>query len=312
MRKCFIILLTAILLCGSLAACAPKEGFQSPPPKSIVYLGGASILNQFSVTGGPGDPSGQKDIVVSVPSTLVMDGFHFAIVGEMNNGAQTILVTEEDLEPGSYLTITEEEYADYDTFSLTMDYTWEDTLMSMRNINLLSMEDVSSLSQEAANLTTTPPISQTFQIPQSTEYVPTAQEDHMALLTADNPSIEVFTASSEDYDGDGEADSVIFYYDRDTDMDAPAPLSISVYTQGHIRYSFGYDPDHSWIFTSEPEICFHHNILTIYVFCQRQDDPDSEPTYLQVDFTCEPDKNATNTKISTYKYSEVYPLKDID
>lgn len=155
MRKKTIAVIA--LLCVILCACSPNADnttdpstspLRSCPPESLLYLGGAAILNEFTVTGGPSDAGGQKDIVVFVPFTLVKDGFYFAIVGEKDDGTQTILATQDDLEPGSYLKITEDQYTDFDSFSLTMDYTWEGTLMSMRTINLFTMEEQSSVTQE--------------------------------------------------------------------------------------------------------------------------------------------------------------------
>lgn len=155
MRKKTIAVIA--LLCVILCACSPNADnttdpstspLRSCPPESLLYLGGAAILNEFTVTGGPSDAGGQKDIVVYVPSTLVMDGFHFAVVGETNDGTRTIMITQDVLTPGSYFVIEQEQFADFDTFSMTMDYSWEGTLMSMRNINLLTLEEASSVSQE--------------------------------------------------------------------------------------------------------------------------------------------------------------------
>lgn len=149
---CLVLILLLSLGCSSQTqeTSVPEtvKSSQACPPESLLYLGGAAILNDFSVTGGPSDAGGQKDIVVFVPFTLVKDGFYFSIVGEKDDGSQTILATQDDLEPGSYLKITEDQYTDFDSFSLTMDYTWEGTLMSMRTINLFTMEEQSSVTQE--------------------------------------------------------------------------------------------------------------------------------------------------------------------
>ena len=149
MRKRIPLLLIA--LCMMISACTISEPVSDNaqlPPEGILYLGGAAILDDFSIEGGPGSNDGEKSIVIRTPINLEKECFHLAIIGTMEDGTQDTLFTEADILPLSYYVIEEETYRSYVELMLYMDYTWNGIRMSTRNINLLTLEEFSSVSTE--------------------------------------------------------------------------------------------------------------------------------------------------------------------
>ena len=137
-----------IVLCILFSACSIQSDVNSPPPESILYLGGAAILDEFHIEGGPGDPDGASDIIIRTPIKLEQEGFHFAVIGVTEDETQETIYTEDDITPASYLVIDEEIYCDYVKLTLFIDYSWNGTLMSMRIVNLLTLEEQSSVATE--------------------------------------------------------------------------------------------------------------------------------------------------------------------
>lgn len=140
-----------IVLCVVFSACttqAENTVSHASPPESILYLGGAAILDEFEIKGGPGAFDGTTQIIIRTPTKLEKEGLHFAVIGITEDGTQETLFTESDVVAASYFTIGEEVYCDYVELTLFMDYTWNGILMSMRTINLLTLEEQSSVLQE--------------------------------------------------------------------------------------------------------------------------------------------------------------------
>ena len=112
------------------------------PPKELWYLGGAPILDDFSTSGGPEDPSGvPTTITVYVPLNLVQDGFSAGILAETAGGEQEDLLLHETLTPG-YYTIPKDIYQKYESMTLNLDYSWQGEMMSTRVIDLFTHEDL--------------------------------------------------------------------------------------------------------------------------------------------------------------------------
>ena len=143
--KRLALLLVLILF---LSACSPSAQEPPCPPESILFLGGAAILNEFHIEGGPGDPDRGSSIVIRTPIKLEKEGFHFAVVGFTEDEKQDVLFTEADIAPMSYFVINEEQYRDYAKLVLFLDYSWYGTLLSMRTVDLLTLEEQSSVAKE--------------------------------------------------------------------------------------------------------------------------------------------------------------------
>ena len=112
------------------------------PPKELWYLGGAPILDDFSTSGGPEDPSGvPTTLTVYVPLNLVQDGFSAGILAETAGGEQEDLLLHETLTPG-YYTIPKDVYEKYESMTLNLDYSWQGEMMSTRVIDLFTHEDL--------------------------------------------------------------------------------------------------------------------------------------------------------------------------
>lgn len=141
-----IAVLLTLVLC--LSACSAAAQIPPCPPESILYLGGAPILDEFQIEGGPSDPDGGSSIVIRSPVKLEKEGFHFAVVGFYEDETQVIIFSDEDIAPMNYYVISEEEYRDYTKLILFLDYTWDGTLMSQRIVDLLTGEDQSSVTKE--------------------------------------------------------------------------------------------------------------------------------------------------------------------
>lgn len=141
-----LCLLLALVLC--LSACTTTAQEPPCPPESILYLGGAPILDEFQIEGGPSDPEGGTSIVIRSPVKLEKEGFHFAVVGFYEDETQVMVFSDEDIAPMNYYVISEEEYRDYTKLILFLDYTWYGTLMSQRIVDLLTGEDQSSVTKE--------------------------------------------------------------------------------------------------------------------------------------------------------------------
>lgn len=141
-----IAVLLALVLC--LSACSAAAQTPPCPPESILYLGGAHILERFTVSGGPGDGVDGTSIVIQVPPVYEKEGFHAMCVGYHEDGSQETIFTEEDLTPESYYVIEKETYQKFQRLSLCLDYTWYGTLMSMRIVELLTGEEHSSVATE--------------------------------------------------------------------------------------------------------------------------------------------------------------------
>lgn len=137
-----------LFFCMLFSACAPAAEVIPAPPESILYLGGAVTLHQFEVVGGPGDPTGGSEIIFRTPIVLEKEGFHLAVVGTTEDDKQDILFTEADIVPQNYYAITEEQYSKYSSLILYLDYTWYGTLMSQRIVDLLTLEELSSVKSE--------------------------------------------------------------------------------------------------------------------------------------------------------------------
>lgn len=136
-QSLFLILIFAAAVTG----CAKEEAAPAPP-RQLWYLGGAPILADFSVSGGPADSSAKPiSITIYVPLNLVQDGFGAAILGTAPDGTQTNLLLEKTLEPG-YYNIEPEEYEAYESLTLHLSYHWAGEMLSMRVIDLFSQEDL--------------------------------------------------------------------------------------------------------------------------------------------------------------------------
>ena len=100
------------------------------PPKELWYLGGAPILDDFSTSGGPEEPDGvPTTIVIYVPLNLVQDG------------EQEDLLLHKTLPAGHY-TIPKDVYEKYESMTLSLSYSWQGEMMSMRVIDLFTHEDL--------------------------------------------------------------------------------------------------------------------------------------------------------------------------
>lgn len=133
---------TLIIICIILFNCGCSKS-DNGPPKTLWYLGGAPILADFSISGGPEDGVGmQTDIVIYVPLNLVTDGFTASILGVTQNGDEVNLLKDVSLVPGEYYVVSKETYQSYDKLSLHLTYGWEGQMMSMRVIDLFSHEDL--------------------------------------------------------------------------------------------------------------------------------------------------------------------------
>ena len=112
------------------------------PPKELWYLGGAPILDEFYTTGGPEEPRGvPTTIVIYVPLNLVQDGFSAGILGITADGELEDLLLHETLTPG-YYTIPKDVYEKYESMTLSLSYSWQGEMMSMRVIDLFTHEDL--------------------------------------------------------------------------------------------------------------------------------------------------------------------------
>ena len=116
-----------------------------PPPKELWYLGGAPILDEFYTTGGPEGPEEPRGvpttIVIYVPLNLVQDGFSAGILGITADGELEDLLLHETLTPG-YYTIPKDVYEKYESMTLSLSYSWQGEMMSMRVIDLFTHEDL--------------------------------------------------------------------------------------------------------------------------------------------------------------------------
>ena len=114
------------------------------PPKELWYLGGAPILDDFSTSGGPEEPDGvPTTIVIYVPLNLVQDGFSAGILAETADGEQEDLLLHKTLPAGHY-TIPKDVYEKYESMTLSLSYSWQGEMMSMRVIDLFTHEDLVS------------------------------------------------------------------------------------------------------------------------------------------------------------------------
>lgn len=114
------------------------------PPKELWYLGGAPILDDFSTSGGPEEPDGvPTTIVIYVPLNLVQGGFSAGILAETADGEQEDLLLHKTLPAGHY-TIPKDVYEKYESMTLSLRYSWQGEMMSMRVIDLFTHEDLVS------------------------------------------------------------------------------------------------------------------------------------------------------------------------
>ena len=110
--RILILMAAVFLLLLSLTGCSHSDSVpgstqnrsqDGAPPKELWYLGGAPILDDFSTSGGPEDPSGvPTTLTVYVPLNLVQDGFSAGILAETAGGEQEDLLLHETLTPGYY------------------------------------------------------------------------------------------------------------------------------------------------------------------------------------------------------------------
>ena len=149
--RILILMAAVFLLLLSLTGCSHSDSVpdstqnrsqDGAPPKELWYLGGAPILDDFSTSGGPEDPSGvPTTLTVYVPLNLVQDGFSAGILAETAGGEQEDLLLHETLTPG-YYTIPKDIYQKYESMTLNLDYSWQGEMMSMRVIDLFTHEDL--------------------------------------------------------------------------------------------------------------------------------------------------------------------------
>lgn len=150
MRRFFLIVLASMVLFSGCSIFNIKNDRNQleAPPEDILYLGGAPILNKFSADGGPSSENVNGEIIIFVPFQLVTEGFNGVVLGTKADGTQENLRSTDDFKPGTYLTITKEEYAPYTRLIMMLDYSWHGTLLSMRTIDLYTLEEQSSIIQE--------------------------------------------------------------------------------------------------------------------------------------------------------------------
>lgn len=149
--RILILMAAVFLLLLSLTGCSHSDSVpdstqnrsqDGAPPKELWYLGGAPILDDFSTSGGPEDPSGvPTTLTVYVPLNLVQDGFSAGILAETAGGEQEDLLLHETLTPG-YYTIPKDIYQKYESMTLNLDYSWQGEMMSTRVIDLFTHEDL--------------------------------------------------------------------------------------------------------------------------------------------------------------------------
>ena len=149
--RILILMAAVFLLLLSLTGCSHSDSVpdstqnrsqDGAPPKELWYLGGAPILDDFSTSGGPEDPSGvPTTLTVYVPLNLVQDGFSAGILAETAGGEQEDLLLHETLTPG-YYTIPKDIYQKYESMTLNLSYSWQGEMMSTRVIDLFTHEDL--------------------------------------------------------------------------------------------------------------------------------------------------------------------------
>ena len=144
MKRMILIILACLMLCACTAQTV------CPPPESILYLGGAPILDQFKIEGGPGTGFNNTDldIVIWIPGNFMNECFHAVCVGVYEDGTQDTVFTEAELTPNGYFGIGKEIYGKYTQLTLYLDYSWNGTLMSQRIVDLLTGEEHSSVTKE--------------------------------------------------------------------------------------------------------------------------------------------------------------------
>ena len=205
-----LALLLALVFCLSACTAAPAV-----PPESILYLGGAPILERFTVDGGPGAGVNgtDLDIVLLIPPNYESEGFHAVCIGYYEDGTQKTIFTEADLTPESYYVINKETYKDFTRLSLCLDYTWNGTLMSMRVIDLLTLEEHSSVITEFG--TTVP---QETTIPIETT-LPTVPETTVPSVITDFTPYEAMLSFSAEPNWLARALGVLFESPADVDLE---------------------------------------------------------------------------------------------
>mgnify|MGYP004641790275 FL=1 len=145
--RILILMATVLLLLLSLTRCSHPDSTQNrsqdgAPPKELWYLGGAPLLDDFSTSGGPEEPDGvPTTIVIYVPLNLVQDGFSAGILAETADGEQEDLLLHKTLPAGHY-TIPKDVYEKYESMTLSLSYSWQGEMMSMRVIDLFTHEDL--------------------------------------------------------------------------------------------------------------------------------------------------------------------------
>ena len=156
--RILILMAVVFLLLLSLAGCSHSDSASDsipdstqirsqdgPPPKELWYLGGAPILDEFYTTGGPEGPEEPRGvpttIVIYVPLNLVQDGFSAGILAETADGEQEDLLLHKTLPAGHY-TIPKDVYEKYESMTLSLSYSWQGEMMSMRVIDLFTHEDL--------------------------------------------------------------------------------------------------------------------------------------------------------------------------
>lgn len=112
-------------------------------PKDLIYMGGAPILYDFDIHGGPGDDEPDTNIVIRVPLNFVDEGFfsaHLQAVDKDQKGRD--LLEGKTFTPGEIYTIAPEVYQQYDAMVLTIQYSCPELgILSSRSIDLLTLED---------------------------------------------------------------------------------------------------------------------------------------------------------------------------
>ena len=134
MRKIAFVL----ILCFLLSACARSQPSAATPDYSL-------ILDSFEIEGPVYDmntkttyvPEGH-DIIIRVPDTLIQEGFHMQIVGNLPEGGQEVLYTEADAVPGGRLVISAQVHSAYTQLHISLDYSQGGSYVCYSNINLFT------------------------------------------------------------------------------------------------------------------------------------------------------------------------------
>lgn len=137
MKRLAFILALVLLLCG----CGSDTPSTTNPDASDL----SSILDSFKIEGFVYDMETKKsyipeghDIVIQIPDSLILEGFHMRIFGQLPEGGQEVLYTEADAVPGSQLAISPETRSKYTEMHMALDYFQDGSYMCYQNSNLFT------------------------------------------------------------------------------------------------------------------------------------------------------------------------------